>query len=71
VIYLPSKGVDHPYKKSAVESSAGPNVLEANLRIAYKHKRYYAIGKVILRPMSEVSQAQKGVVHLWFNILKK
>jgi hypothetical protein len=55
VIYLPSKGVDHPSKESAVGPSAGSNVLEAYLRIEHKHQGYYAIGKVILLPMPEAS----------------
>jgi DUF1680 family protein len=53
--------------KAPKESNLGEAYLEMN----YKHDGYYKIGKVTLRPVSEVTHGQLPNVELWFNFDKK
>ena len=53
--------------KAPEESNLG----EAYLQMNYKHDGYYDIGKVAMRPVSEVTHGQLPHVQLWFNFGKK
>ena len=70
IIYLQGKDLaaGKPEKTQAPPAS---NLGEAYLQMDYKHEGYYAIGKINLRPMSEVTHGQLPNVQLWFNFENK
>lgn len=55
-----------------VKAAAPPtsNLAEAYLQMDYSHDGYYQIGKVTMRPMSEVTHGKLPNVQLWFNFEK-
>ena len=70
IIYLQEKDL----VAGKVEKARAPltsNLGEAYLQFDYKHEGYYAIGKVKMRPMSEVTYGPLPNVQLWFNFEKK
>jgi len=69
VIYLLEKELAEGKVEKAIAPSS--SLGEAYLQFDYKHEGYYAIGKVKMRPMSEVSHGPLPNVQLWFNFEKK
>jgi len=69
VIYLREKDLVEGKFEQAIAPSS--NLGEAYLQFDYKHEGYYSIGKVKMRPMSEVSHGPLPNVQLWFNFEKK
>jgi DUF1680 family protein len=70
IVYLPANGLDAS-AKADIKVPASSNLQEAYLELNYKHEGYYATGKVIMRPVSEVSYSRQGNTRLWFNFEKK
>jgi DUF1680 family protein len=70
IIYLPVTEITDE-KISKANAPVSSNVGEAYLQMDYKHDGYYQIGKVTMRPMSEVSYGILPNVQLWFNFEKK
>lgn len=70
IIYLQEKDLVASKPAKAIAPSTS-NLGEAYLQMDYKHDGYYAIGKVTMRPMSEVTHGQLPNVQLWFNFEKK
>ncbi len=70
VIYLPSNG---PERTSSGKNMApaSSNLADAYLEMPYKHEGYYSIGKVIMRPISEITHVHQTFVQLWFNFEKR
>jgi DUF1680 family protein len=70
IIFLPEKELlaGKIVRAKAPEAS---NLGEAYLQMNYKHDGYYKIGKVTMRPVSEVTYGQLPNVELWFNFDKK
>lgn len=66
VIYLPANKMDT--SSPTPLSSNTSNVADGYLEFSYSHEGYYTKGKVILRPMSEVTYGHPANVQLWFNL---
>ena len=69
VIYLSEKEIKPV--TSALKMVPASNLLDGYLEMEYRHEGYYAPGKVILRPMSEVTYGHQANVQLYFNFEKK
>lgn len=67
VIYLP----DNTNKISTPKQKSESRLDDGYLELNYRHDGYYTIGKVTLRPISEVSYGPPANVQLWFNFEKK
>lgn len=67
MIYLQGKNLIAGKAENAIAPLTS-NLSEAYLQFDYKHEGYYAIGKIKMRPMSEVTHGPlPNNVQLWFN----